>query len=140
MIIWIKKILIVIFFTCLSFFKQDFYFYFSTLSSSSITLRGFEMDTLDSSDSSGASSDLESLFWPNRRKSNMEQAKPSPSNQQLEVCKDLAQWGSKFDQSTNLNTPHFLSLKNVLFWVKIHQVQNSTDLVFDWPFLNDKLC
>ena len=117
MIICIKNKFNCDFFTFMFFFKQDFYFIlFSTLSSSSITLRGFEMDTLDSSDSSGASSDLESLFWPNRRKSNMEQAKPTPSNQQLEVCNDLAQWGSKFDQITNLNILHFLSLKNVLFW------------------------
>ena len=108
MIICIKNKFNCDFFTFMFFFKQDFYFIlFSTLSSSSITLRGFEMDTLDSSDSSGASSDLESLFWPNRRKSNMEQAKPTPSNQQLEVCNDLAQWGSKFDQITNLNILHF---------------------------------
>ena len=108
MIICIKNKFNCDFFTFMFFFKQDFYFIlFSTLSSSSITLRGFEMDTLDSSDSSGASSDLESLFWPNRRKSNMEQAKQTPSNQQLEVCNDLAQWGSKFDQITNLNILHF---------------------------------
>ena len=101
MIICIKNKFNCDFFTFMFFFKQDFYFIlFSTLSSSSITLRGFEMDTLDSSDSSGASSDLESLFWPNRRKSNMEQAKPTPSNQQLEVCKELAQWGSKFEHPT----------------------------------------
>jgi hypothetical protein len=42
-----------------------------------------------SSESSGASSDLESLFWPTRKKSKGKEAKPKPTNEQIEVEKKL---------------------------------------------------
>jgi hypothetical protein len=38
-----------------------------------------------SSESSGASSDLESLFWPTRKKSKGKEAKPKPSDEQVVV-------------------------------------------------------
>lgn len=44
-----------------------------------------EMET--SSESSGASSDLESLFWPTRKKSKGKEAKPKPTNEQIEKLK-----------------------------------------------------
>ena len=54
-------------------------------SRSTSTTRQQDREAEAASDSSGAGSDLETLFWPNRKKTKPEQTKPKPTKEQLDV-------------------------------------------------------